>query len=93
VLTASQLTSLQDILPADRIHLDAETCERYGQDWTRYTTPQAAAIVFPVSIDEVQAVVRWANAQGWVLSPLAAVPACLVVLSPRRVRWWCRWSA
>ncbi|KJV33529.1 FAD-linked oxidase [Aquitalea magnusonii] len=64
MLTAAQLTSLQAILPADRIHLDAETCARYGQDWTRYTTPQAAAIVFPVSIDEVQAVVRWANAQG-----------------------------
>ena len=64
MLTASQLTSLQAILPADRIHLDAETCERYGQDWTRYTTPQAAAIVFPVGIEEVQALVRWANAQG-----------------------------
>nr|WP_255496955.1 FAD-binding oxidoreductase [Aquitalea sp. LB_tupeE] len=44
--------------------MDAATCERYGQDWTRYTTPQAAAIVFPVSIDEVQAVVRWANVHG-----------------------------
>lgn len=64
VLSLDQLSSLQHILPADRIHLDAETCERYGQDWTRYTTPQAAAIVFPVSIEEVQALVRWANAQG-----------------------------
>ena len=69
VLTAAQLTSLQAILPADRIHLDAETCERYGQDWTRYTTPQVAAIVFPVSIEEVQAVVRWANAQGLGIVP------------------------
>jgi FAD/FMN-containing dehydrogenase len=64
VLTSVQLSSLQHILPAARIHLDADTCERYGQDWTRYTTPQAAAIVFPVNIEEVQAVVRWANAQG-----------------------------
>ncbi|WP_370459752.1 FAD-binding oxidoreductase [Aquitalea sp. LB_tupeE] len=64
MLSPNQLSSLQHIFPADRLHLDAATCERYGQDWTRYTTPQAAAIVFPVSIDEVQAVVRWANVHG-----------------------------
>ncbi|WP_287876902.1 FAD-binding oxidoreductase [Aquitalea sp.] len=64
MLTVSQLTSLQAILPVDRIHLDANMCKRYGQDWTRYTTPQAAAIVFPVSIEEVQALVRWANVAG-----------------------------
>ena len=64
MLSPDQLSSLQHIFPADRLYLDAATRECYGQDWTRYTTPQAAAILFPVSIEEVQAVVRWANAQG-----------------------------
>lgn len=69
MLTSPQLSALQAIIPAERIHCDADTLERYGQDWTRYTRPQAAAVVFPLSIEEVQAVVRWANAQGVAIVP------------------------
>ena len=61
MLTPSQLAALQAIFPAERLCCDADSLLRYGQDWTRYATLQAAAIVFPVSIEEVQAVVRWAN--------------------------------
>lgn len=69
MLTSTQLTALQAIVSPERIHCDADTLERYGQDWTRYTTPQAAAIVFPDSLDEVQALVRWANTEGVAIVP------------------------
>jgi FAD/FMN-containing dehydrogenase len=41
---------------------DPSDLEHYGRDWTRRWTPAPLAIALPGHVDEVQAVVRWANA-------------------------------
>ncbi|MDQ3160211.1 MAG: FAD-binding oxidoreductase, partial [Pseudomonadota bacterium] len=43
--------------------------EHYGRDWTRRWTPAPLAIAFPISIEEVQAIVHWANANGVAIVP------------------------
>ncbi|HCA63643.1 MAG TPA: FAD-binding oxidoreductase, partial [Pseudomonas sp.] len=41
----------------------------YGKDWTKHFAPAPSAIVFPKSIEQVQAIVRWANAHKVALVP------------------------
>jgi FAD/FMN-containing dehydrogenase len=48
-------------LPALRILTAPGDLEHYGRDWTRRWTPAPLAIALPASVDEVQAIVRWAN--------------------------------
>jgi FAD/FMN-containing dehydrogenase len=43
--------------------------EHYGRDWTRRWTPAPLAIALPASIEEVQGIVRWANANEIALVP------------------------
>lgn len=43
--------------------------EHYGQDWTRQNAPAPRAIAFPESIEQVQTIVRWANAHRVALVP------------------------
>ncbi|WP_239688799.1 hypothetical protein [Aquitalea magnusonii] len=89
MLTPSQLAALQTLIPAERIHDDAATLERYGQDWTRYTKPQAAAVVFPRSIEEVQAWCAGPMHMPWPSCHPVAAPACPAAPWRRRAKWWC----
>ncbi len=41
----------------------------YGRDWTTQYSPAPSAIAFPESLDEVQSIVRWANANLVALVP------------------------
>ncbi len=41
----------------------------YGRDWTRRWTPAPRAIALPGSIDQVQALMRWASAHGVAVVP------------------------
>lgn len=69
MLAPQQLADLTALLAADRVATDADTLTRYGLDWTRYFTPDAAAVVFPKSTDEVVALVQWAVREGIALVP------------------------
>jgi len=53
-----------------RISTDAEVLKKYGLDWTRFYEPKPVAIIFPTHIDEVVALVKFAN-----LHKLALVPS------------------
>ena len=66
-LSAETLTQLRAIVGEDRLLLDAEDLLAYGQDWTRFYPPTPAAILLPGSVEEVQAIVRLANQQGFSL--------------------------
>ncbi len=55
------LAELARRLPGLRLLTDAADLEHYGRDWTRRWTPAPLAIALPAGIDEVQAIVRWAN--------------------------------
>ena len=41
----------------------------YGQDWTRAYAPNPSAVLFPESLDQVLAIVRWANVNRIALVP------------------------
>ncbi|MDN5666125.1 MAG: FAD-binding oxidoreductase [Psychrobacter sp.] len=64
----STLTDTHQFDPA-QIKTDAESLEHWGKDWTKHFTPAAAAIVFPKTTEQVQAIVLLANEHNVVLTP------------------------
>lgn len=68
-MTSSPLELLAEAAPSLRVLTDAADLEHYGRDWTRRWTPAPLAIALPASIEEVQAIVRWAGAHGVTLVP------------------------
>lgn len=56
-----RLHTLQQSCPDLRLKTDPADLEHYGRDWTRRWTPAPLAIALPATVEEVQAVVRWAN--------------------------------
>ncbi len=69
MLAPQQLAELGRLLAADRVATDTDTLTRYGLDWTRYFTPDAAAVLFPKTVDEVVALVHWAQREQFALVP------------------------
>ena len=59
-----RLESLRRALPGLRLLTAPDELLHYGRDWTRRWTPAPLAVALPGSIDEVQAVLRWASAEG-----------------------------
>lgn len=68
-MTDAPLTSLRAALPALRLLTDPADLEHYGRDWTRRWTPAPLAIALPDSVEQVRAVVHWANAEGVAIVP------------------------
>jgi FAD/FMN-containing dehydrogenase len=68
-MTAQTLADLSRRLPDLRLLTDAGDLEHYGRDWTRRWTPAPLAIAQPASIEEVQGIVRWANAHKVAIVP------------------------
>ncbi|MEO8366799.1 MAG: FAD-binding oxidoreductase [Pseudoxanthomonas sp.] len=60
-MTDPRLTDLLQAVPGLRLKTDPADLEHYGRDWTRRWTPAPLAIALPATVEEVQAVVRWAN--------------------------------
>ncbi|MFD1295123.1 FAD-binding oxidoreductase [Lysobacter gummosus] len=68
-MTDPRLEGLRRDAPDLRLKTDAADLEHYGRDWTRRWTPAPLAIALPASIEEVQAIVRWANVHRVALVP------------------------
>lgn len=64
-----RLHALARDLPQLRLKTDPADLEHYGHDWTRRWTPAPLAIAFPASVEQVQAIVRWANANAVAIVP------------------------
>jgi FAD/FMN-containing dehydrogenase len=62
-------TDLIHAAPALRLLTEPSDLEHYGRDWTRRWTPAPLAIALPASIEEVQAIARWASAHKIALVP------------------------
>lgn len=69
MLSPEQLASLAAIVGEKALRTDVDSLQNYGRDWTRVHTPNPAAVVLPGSVDEVQALVRWAVAEQVALVP------------------------
>jgi FAD/FMN-containing dehydrogenase len=68
-MTDPRLADLARQCPGLKLATDAGDLEHYGRDWTRRWTPAPLAIAFPTTIDEVQAIVRWAVGHEVALVP------------------------
>ena len=63
------IVELQTLLDPGKVLLDADSLNTYGKDWTKHFAPAPLAIAFPKTIEQVQAIVRWANAHQVALVP------------------------
>ncbi|MFJ4372472.1 FAD-binding oxidoreductase [Pseudomonas japonica] len=63
------LAELMTLVEPGKVLTDAASLEAYGKDWTRHFPPAPSAIVFPKSIEQVQAIVQWANRHKVALVP------------------------
>jgi FAD/FMN-containing dehydrogenase len=61
--------ALRALLSADQVLDDPDSRAVYGTDWTRVYPPDPLAVVFPRSVDEVAAIVRFANERRLPLVP------------------------
>ena len=64
-----RLTDLMQVAPDLRLKTDPADLEHYGRDWTRRWTPAPLAIALPATVQEVQAVMRWANQHAIAVVP------------------------
>jgi len=60
---------LDEIFSPKQIARDDDSLAHWGRDWTRDKTPAPSAIVFPESVDQVQALVHKAAEAGTALVP------------------------
>lgn len=60
-LPAAVVDALRAIVGVDKVRCDEESLTTFGRDWTRIHTPRPSAIVFPKTVEQVQAVVKLAN--------------------------------
>jgi len=74
-LESSQMTNpalideLKTLVEAGKVLTDADSLNAYGKDWTKHFAPAPSAIVFPKTVEQVQAIVRWANQHKVALVP------------------------
>ena len=54
------LNQLEVRFPHIRIESSSDMLLEYGRDWTRFYTPDPLAIIFPKSVEDVQAIVQFA---------------------------------
>ncbi|SDH48710.1 FAD/FMN-containing dehydrogenase [Pseudomonas benzenivorans] len=63
------IEELKTLVEPGKVLTDADSLNAYGKDWTKHFAPAPSAIVFPKSIEQVQAIVRWANTHKVALVP------------------------
>ena len=66
---AALIDELKTLVEPGKVLTDADSLDAYGKDWTKQFAPAPQAIAFPKSIEEVQAIVRWANQRQVALVP------------------------
>ncbi|MFJ3482673.1 FAD-binding oxidoreductase [Pseudomonas sp. NPDC090202] len=69
MIDVAVVDELKTLVEPGKVLTDPDSLETYGKDWTRQFAPAAGAIVFPKTIEQVQAIVRWANRHGIALVP------------------------
>ena len=63
------IEELMTLVDPGKVLTDAASLEAYGKDWTKHYPPAPSAIVFPKTVEQVQAIVCWANAHKVALVP------------------------
>lgn len=68
-LSSSVLEQLKAIVEPAQVLTDAQDLALYGRDWTKAYDPAPCAIVMPKTTEQVQAIVKLANAENIALVP------------------------
>ncbi len=68
-MTDPRFDALLQAAPGLRLKTEPTDLEHYGRDWTRRWMPAPLAIALPGTVEEVQAIVRWANDQRIAIVP------------------------
>lgn len=63
------LAELSQALPELTIKTDANSLENWGKDWSKHFDPNASAVLFPRTTEEVATIVKIANTHGTPLVP------------------------
>jgi len=63
------LEPLKNLFGADGFSTQPEDLKNYGKDWTKHYTPNASAVVFPKTTEQVQSLVNWARQTKTALIP------------------------
>lgn len=69
MIQRASLDELMTLVDPGKVLTDAASLEAYGKDWTKHYAPAPSAIVLPRTVEQVQAIVRWANAHKVALVP------------------------
>jgi glycolate oxidase subunit GlcD len=68
-LPEEMMAALTQIVGADKLLSDKDSLVFYGKDWTKASEPSPSVIVFPTTIEHVQAIVRLAGEHSLALVP------------------------
>lgn len=63
------LAPLKSLFGDDGVSNKPDDLKQYGKDWTKHFTPNASAVVFPRSAEQVQKLVHWARKTKTALVP------------------------
>ena len=63
------IEKLGEVLPPHRVSTAKDDLDNWGRDWTRRFVVAPSAVVFPETVQEVVAITRLANAEGFALVP------------------------
>ncbi|MDE0661208.1 MAG: FAD-binding oxidoreductase [Gammaproteobacteria bacterium] len=63
------IEKLKELLPPHRVTTAKHDLDNWGRDWTRNFVVAPSAVVFPETVEEVTAITRLANAEGFALVP------------------------
>ncbi|MYF28652.1 MAG: FAD-binding oxidoreductase [Gammaproteobacteria bacterium] len=63
------IEKLKELLPPRRVTTAKHDLDNWGRDWTRNFVVAPSAVVFPETVEEVTAITRLANAEGFALVP------------------------
>lgn len=63
------IDELKTLVDPGKVLTDPASLEAYGKDWTQHYPPAPTAIVLPKTVEQVQAIVRWANRHQVALVP------------------------
>ena len=66
---AALLDGLQTFIEPAYVRSDPDSCLNYGRDWTRLHRPNPLAVVLPGTVEEAQALIRYANTHRLALVP------------------------
>lgn len=68
-MTTDIIAKLSAIVEPSNVRTDDDSLQNFGKDWTKVYEPAPLAIVFPRTVEQVQGIVKLANAEGFSVVP------------------------